>query len=301
MFKRVLLYWRRNLDAQFLAKVANFCSRAEADLSLVAVIPPPPRSLQDIWGVRSKEVDETLASDIRTSAANLLEQVGVDPSKVDCVVRRGKPFVEVVRHVQQWKADLLTLPSVGGPNLDSETLHLIRKCPCPVWVANPTLWTGHVKILATVQASEDDGSRELDIRTLAYAKNLVDLLDGRLYVLHCWRSYIESMSTSKFIFGGEDVEVYLEKEEDAARDIFQRILDESNLNKEVKSIFSKGNPADIIPEFAASRAMDIVVMGSLARRGIPGLLIGNTAEQLVEKLPCSLFTIKQKDFISPIV
>ena len=41
---------------------------------------------------------------------------------------------------------------------------------------------------------------------------------------------------------------------------------------------------------------DLVVLGSVSRGGLPGFLIGNTAESLVSRLSSSLLTIKPDDF-----
>ena len=39
----------------------------------------------------------------------------------------------------------------------------------------------------------------------------------------------------------------------------------------------KGDAATVIAEFAKSGRTDLIVMGTVARTGIPGFLIGNTA------------------------
>ncbi|HEX6885840.1 MAG TPA: universal stress protein, partial [Planctomycetota bacterium] len=43
-----------------------------------------------------------------------------------------------------------------------------------------------------------------------------------------------------------------------------------------------------------------LVMGSVSRGGIAGLLLGNTAERLLDRVSCSLLTIKPQDFVSPV-
>ncbi|MEQ1895543.1 MAG: universal stress protein [Planctomycetota bacterium] len=44
----------------------------------------------------------------------------------------------------------------------------------------------------------------------------------------------------------------------------------------------------------------LLVMGSVSRGGITGLLLGNTAERLLDRVSCSLLTIKPRDFVSPV-
>jgi len=49
-----------------------------------------------------------------------------------------------------------------------------------------------------------------------------------------------------------------------------------------------------------NKNIDILVMGTVARTGIPGFVIGNTAENIVQKLSCSLMALKPRGFVSPV-
>ena len=60
-------------------------------------------------------------------------------------------------------------------------------------------------------------------------------------------------------------------------------------------------PADLaIEELVRTEGVTLVVMGSLARAGVPGILLGNTAERLLPLLSCSVLAIKPEGFVSPI-
>jgi nucleotide-binding universal stress UspA family protein len=45
---------------------------------------------------------------------------------------------------------------------------------------------------------------------------------------------------------------------------------------------------------------DIVVMGTVARTGISGLIIGNTAETILNQLTCSVLAVKPSGFKTPV-
>ena len=53
-----------------------------------------------------------------------------------------------------------------------------------------------------------------------------------------------------------------------------------------------GHPADTIRQVVAETGADIVVMGSMSRSGLQRLLIGNTADKLLYRLPCDLLLVK---------
>lgn len=45
---------------------------------------------------------------------------------------------------------------------------------------------------------------------------------------------------------------------------------------------------------------DILVMGTIARTGIPGFMIGNTAEDILNSVDCSVLTVKPPNYVSPL-
>ena len=46
--------------------------------------------------------------------------------------------------------------------------------------------------------------------------------------------------------------------------------------------------------------VELLVIGTVGRSGIPGLLIGNTAEQVLAEVTCSILAFKPAGFVSPI-
>jgi universal stress protein E len=54
--------------------------------------------------------------------------------------------------------------------------------------------------------------------------------------------------------------------------------------------------SDAIEQAAAQIRSDIVVMGAVARSGLRRLLIGNTAERVLDHLPCDLLVVKPSGF-----
>jgi nucleotide-binding universal stress UspA family protein len=46
--------------------------------------------------------------------------------------------------------------------------------------------------------------------------------------------------------------------------------------------------------------MVFVVMGTVGRTGIPGLIMGNSAETILQQVDCSVLAIKPPGFIAPV-
>ena len=62
----------------------------------------------------------------------------------------------------------------------------------------------------------------------------------------------------------------------------------------------EGRAPETIETFVRDNAVDLVVMGTVARSGLAGKLIGNTAEQILDRIECSVLAMKPYDFQSPI-
>jgi nucleotide-binding universal stress UspA family protein len=62
----------------------------------------------------------------------------------------------------------------------------------------------------------------------------------------------------------------------------------------------KGWARKEIPALAKRIDADLVVMGTVARTGISGFLIGNTAETILNQIDCSVLAIKPPGFQTPV-
>ena len=62
----------------------------------------------------------------------------------------------------------------------------------------------------------------------------------------------------------------------------------------------QGCADEIIPEFAEQHQIDLIVMGTVCRTGIPGFCIGDTAEKILHRIDCSVLAVKPDDFITPV-
>ena len=62
----------------------------------------------------------------------------------------------------------------------------------------------------------------------------------------------------------------------------------------------EGRSEAVIKQAITELNIDVLVMGSVARSGIPGLLIGNKAEKLLTTINCTVLTIKPDGFVSPV-
>ena len=130
-----------------------------------------------------------------------------------------------------------------------------------------------------------------------------------LHIIHVWHAYGESSLRSGFAQQPEaDVDAYV----DEIRVKHQCLLDElvaefvDKAGKEVVNYLKpkvhlvKGFARDVIPELVKEYQIDLVMMGAVGRTGIPGFLMGNTAETVLNRIDCSVFAIKPEGFVTPV-
>jgi len=64
--------------------------------------------------------------------------------------------------------------------------------------------------------------------------------------------------------------------------------------------FMEDDPDYAIADLAASINIELIVMGTVCRTGLPGVLIGNTVENVLEQVNCSVLAVKPEGFTSPV-
>jgi nucleotide-binding universal stress UspA family protein len=64
-------------------------------------------------------------------------------------------------------------------------------------------------------------------------------------------------------------------------------------NVPVEYFFSEGHPATEIVRLATETNADLIVMGTHGRTGLPRLLMGSVAEEVMRRAPCPVVTVKR--------
>ena len=232
--------------------------------------------------------------------------------RAEIKVLDGVPFVEVIREAVHSGCDLIVKVSdrEGASRsriFGTTDMHLMRKSPLPVWAINAARKDTARRILATVDPlAMDDAARELHRRTLRVAAELAEATNAKLLVLSTWELVgEESMRSSPFLkVDDARIDSLLEETENRARNAqsllarwFERELPHAAIPQ---WHVIKGSARQVIPRFVESQDVELLVMGSVARADIAGLLIGSTAESVLGDINCSVLTVKPDGFVSPI-
>ena len=170
-------------------------------------------------------------------------------------------------------------------------------------------------ILAAVDVNDDYPSEELNTRHLL-RQQILELASSmalsecaQLHIIHTWQAIYEGMMRGAFMVRPEEEIVsYIEEVKQQHVQNMNLLMSETidKLGQDVleylkpKKHLIKGDPRKKIPAFAEEIKADLVVMGTVARTGISGFFMGNTAETILNQLNCSVLAIKPPGFITPV-
>ena len=299
-FKKILfspLADRNNPAA--VRRVADLAARNNAELTLFGAVPEPSR-LQRVLH-RSDYLDEIQDAETTAMDAKLARCAPKDDEiRVEIKTTIGNPSLRIIEQVLAADHDLVVV-TTDEDHEDHATINrLLRKCPCPVWVIRPTR-ARIQRVLAAV--NPDPSEAELNRTIVELAASMVKLHGGQLHVVHAWQLYGEEMMRgSAFLHTpASELESLLRDEEAAHRAALDELLADAGLAGEPWQVhLLKGHPAVIVPDVVNQQRINLLVMGTVARTGVSGLLIGNTAESVLDDVRCSVIALKPPDFVSPI-
>lgn len=289
-FRSILLYTEL-ADGKSAAyeRAVRICKRSGAKLRMLAVIPEMPvylRYPQFAYPSLAKTLTEETKDKLTALAAEARE-AGVD---VSTNVREGKAYLEIVREALAEKADLVVLSAEDESSFGawtSTSMHLFRLCPCPVWAVRPRHSGSFKRILAAVDAGAQlDEERGLNEEILQLAASVGSLESAQVEALHAWEA------------AGTNDEMR-EKVAALAKESLDRLLKPYGLGEGDVHLV-EGDPASAIASFVEDNSVDLLVMGTVARTGVAGFLIGNTAEKALGKVECSVLALKPAGFVSPV-
>ncbi|MGB9373366.1 MAG: universal stress protein [Jiangellales bacterium] len=297
-----------HLEARTLRAAIRLADKNHAGLTVVDVVSPLPRLYQVLLGQgRVADVESGLRQHRLESLRHLAHntRAGAD---IEVKVLDGEPFIEVIRHVLAHGNDLVI---VGGdeiergvtPELSSGAMHLLRKCPVPVWVMRPPR-TKTPRILALVDPDPGDPVRNslnglvLELATSMARRDMADL-----HVGHAWELVGEEKFRSASYSGLADDEIdqMVGTVEGAHREQLRLLLEHHNVPAHgVEVHFVGGEAGEVLPALAERLHVSLIVMGTVSRTGIAGLIIGNTAETILRSVRCSVLAVKPEGFVSPV-
>ena len=240
--------------------------------------------------------------------------------KIESKVLVGTLFLSITREVLRYGYDLLIKVPEHQSWLNrffaSDDMHLLRKCPCPVWLIKSEGAKPYHRILAAVDVDKTSNAVEQQTRQainqqiLQMAGSLALSEFAQLHVVNVWDVTGEgAMRDGAFMIRPTaEVNAYVDKIRQKHADNLNELIhdlagiqgDDAVDYLQPQTHLIKGSARKEIPAIAKSIEADMIVMGTVVRVGIPGFIMGNTAESILNQIDCSVLAIKPPGFVTPV-
>jgi len=233
----------------------------------------------------------------------------------NCDIRFGKPFVEIIRYQNAVNAKLVVKQmeekSWMSNSIASDDFKLLRKCPAPVLLTHSDSDEFPKNILVAVDFDRDDSTSkddELNKKMLDTVVHFFDKPETHCTVLNAYSApqsgfvslfadypdkLVDDMLASEKRFKGGELNMLSR--------YFVEHLKPQYLQNNFKKLLLQGYAEQLIPQQVEKTEADLLVIGSVARAGIQGFIMGNTAEEVLSNVKCDVLTLKPDGFVSPVL
>jgi universal stress protein E len=250
----------------------------------------------------------SLEQDLRQKALRRLEAIAdrlrAHSIKVTVSAEWDYPAHEaIIRRAHAIKADLIVASLHAGRHrlpwlLRLTDWELVRSSPVPVLlVKNPHPYRRPAILAAIDPTHAHEKPLQLDKEILQVGKTLSAALRGSLHAVHAYDRLPVGLCPEGIT--PEALETMQDDAERSAQVRFGRALRSARIARS-RQYLSARQPIDAITEAAHKSGSAIVVMGAISRSGYKRLLIGNTAERILDDLTCDILVIKPAKFRSDV-
>lgn len=296
-----------------IQKSQKLANAEQISLKLLCVLP-------DKWFHYAAESEQTIQERVRPRLREQLFRLAAAyniDEKISFDVQFGKPFVEIIKYQQRVNAQLVVKRAEQKSwlqqaiTMTSNDMHLLRKCPVPVFLVRSQQATLPQNIFVAVDFDMDDPASHADELNKKMLGTLVRYFDNEQTQCTLFNAYNAPHAGFVSLFADDSEAItkdmaahekgFKSGELNLLLHFMRENLAPKYLDKHTKQLLIQGHAEQLIPQQLKQQQSDLLVIGSVARTGIPGLLIGNTAEEILLSVDCDVLTLKPDGFVSPVL
>lgn len=298
--RRILVAVADGTARRVTRRAGDLALKSAAKIELFSVVRPDSRVLglpnatlvqinRAIADARGREL-ETLAQGLRRRGLDVVCTVVTDDSLSDSIMHRLHEAPADIVAIEAHKHHLLARWFLLHGDYD-----LIRHCPVPLLIVKGVRRASSRPILAAIDPwHQNDQPASLDRRIIDAARMVAKLQRVSLHTVHAYQPLMDFVGGSPFAPVAIPVSV---RDEVAQTAMIRRRFKTINTAHRIaprQSHLQLGDPMYVLPMVARSIKAQMVVMGAIARSGIDRLLLGSTAEQVLDALPCDVLIVKPR-------
>lgn len=242
--------------------------------------------MQQLLPGGASRVNEQLIQVAREQVEPALANSDFD-GKIDLRVVLGNPTREVINAAEDMNADLLVLGTHGEskkPGVGSVAIRCVRKAKTKVMLVPPDSSARYRKIVAAIDFSP------LSPVVMEQAIRLARLDGGEVTALHVYEMPWER---SRWGPPGTNIEGLEDEFRSMLHEKFRSELVPADAGAEVRFELTKDvDPGRGLVRFATEHGADVVVTGTTGRSMLGYMLLGTTAEKVMQSVGCAVLAVK---------
>lgn len=221
---------------------------------------------------------------------------GVAKRRVACAAKAvwAWPRGEAIqREAGAFGADLVVLSFGIEPKrqMSSRDWRFLAECPLPVLVVNRDASEPYRHVVAAVDPVHAHAKpAELDASVVAVAQAVAMRTGAELTLVHAFRPlahyHVDLEGVERVPL--EDAEAFLEA---SRRQALESLAAQAGLDASVAKLM-EGGPEEALARLAERGEADLIVMGALSRGKLADLIIGSTAERVLERPGADILLVK---------
>lgn len=229
------------------------------------------------------------------------------PAKIRTL--RGRPFIQIIRAVLADGHDLviksaapIVFPGGDARPLGSTELHLLRKCPCPVWIIRDEAERPAARFIAAIGPGfAVDGGDATDVRIMELATALAKREQAETLAVHIFERPDDNLVRFLGIEDRHELDTLCRREARAVGKRFRAFVERFRpAAPSIRIHTGIGNAAQAIESAAGACPANVIVMATVRTATTPGFLFGSTAEAVLRRCATGVLAIKPPGFQSPV-
>lgn len=244
-------------------------------------VPSPPDYTEALQEAATARLNE-LANRVQTGDVEVVPQL-----------RLGVPSQVILQAALDLEVDLIVMGTRGLTGLrhlflGSTAARVVQHAQCPVLSVHPGDLDQHRQVRTILIPT--DFSRDAEIGSRA----ALDLLgeerqDAKIVLLHVYHLPFEYTAYGTI---PTSIDYFKDVEEAAAARLSELAEPLRDSGLTVETIAKEGYPPEVIVDEAAAAGADLIAMGTHGRTGLAHLVLGSTAERVVQHAGCPVLTVR---------
>lgn len=278
MYKNILVIADQDCDQRAaMQKARSVAFSDEVNISIIAFVEPIAGDSVDAKGEKNAEMQAAINSEFASIKNVSYDVIATRDIAGYCKVFALDKDIDLVIKTGNRTESLFHTP------LDYQ---LVRELKCTVMISTLQKWRAKKRVMVTIDANSKNAAQiALNSKVLKWASDWAESQECELHVACCID--IPTAMSELDIVSKDEV---LIKQEGPVIKKLQAFIEEHDV-KCSSVLVDAGNPSRVLPSLANKLKADLVVLGSVGRKGVKGILLGNTAEKVMSKLRTDLAVV----------